>query len=55
MTTESRRWRLTLAWPLLLACTLAMTPVQAQDDDVLEEVTVTGSRIARDGVRGRHD
>ena len=39
------------AWPLLIAGTLILGPAQAQDavdDEVLEEVVVTGSRIARD-------
>jgi iron complex outermembrane receptor protein len=51
MIIEMRSKRSLSAWPLLLAGTLFLGTVQAQevaDDEVLEEVVVTGSRIARD-------
>lgn len=39
------------AWPFALAAVLFAFPAQAQDDaeDVLEEITVTGSRLLRSG------
>jgi iron complex outermembrane receptor protein len=48
MNTKTQLWRSFLAWPLLLVSALAMTPALAQDDDIVEEIRVTGSRIARD-------
>ena len=51
MSTRMHQWHFSLAWPLVLAGTLFMGIAQAQDvtnDNELEEVTVTGSRIARD-------
>jgi iron complex outermembrane receptor protein len=51
MITKTHQWRLLLALPLLTAGTLFTGAAQAQDaadDAPLEEVTVTGSRIARD-------
>jgi iron complex outermembrane recepter protein len=44
--------RVTAGWQFVLACALASAPVYAQDSDddarAVEEITVTGSRIARD-------
>ncbi len=51
MIIEMRSWRLLPACSLFLAGTLLLGTVQAQDvddDDAIEEVVVTGSRIARD-------
>ena len=51
MTTKMRSRRLLPAWSLLLASTLFLGTVHAQEidgDDALDEVVVTGSRIARD-------
>lgn len=51
----SRNWlRLLPSWPLIAAMALCISPVQAQDDgaenddEVLEEIVTTGSRIKRD-------
>ena len=51
----SKNWlRLLPSWPLIAAMSLCISPVQAQDDgaenddEPLEEITVTGSRIKRD-------
>ncbi len=42
--------RLLCAWPVVAGFFLFVSPAQAQEDEeeVLEEITVTGSRIARD-------
>jgi len=51
MYTKMHQWRFLPAWALLTAGTLFMGAGQAQeaaDDEALEEVVVTGSRIARD-------
>ncbi len=48
MNTKNQPWRSFIAWPLLSVCALTMTPALAQDDETVEEITVTGSRIARD-------
>lgn len=48
----SKNWlRLLRAWPVVAGIFLMVPPVQAQeadDDEEVEEITVTGSRIARD-------
>jgi len=57
MTYERRSWRLLTGVGLLLASSLYLTPVQAQQETLaeanaqageIEEITVTGSRIRRD-------
>lgn len=54
MSITIRLARLLWAWPLVLGSVLFISPVQAQqdtvldDDEVVEEITVTGSRIKRD-------
>lgn len=44
--------RVAMGWQLVLACGLTLSPVYAQESDeeeeAVEEITVTGSRIARD-------
>jgi len=47
---NSKSWRrLISAWPVVAVLFLFVSPAQAQDDDeAVEEITVTGSRIARD-------
>ena len=52
--TISKNWlRLLSSWPLIAAMSLCISPVQAQDDvaddeEVIEEIVTTGSRIRRD-------
>ncbi len=50
MSTRKSWLRLLSAWPLVAGIFLFVSPVQAQDadDEQIEEITVTGSRIARD-------
>ena len=53
MKIEKSWLRLTCAWPVVAGVFLFVSPSQAQeedadDDDALEEIVVTGSRIARD-------
>ena len=50
MSTRKSWLRLLSAWPLVAGIVLFVSPVQAQDadDEQIEEITVTGSRIARD-------
>ena len=51
---QRRHRRSMSAWPLVLASVLLISPVQAQqqapddDEEAVEEITVTGSRIKRD-------
>ena len=51
MSTRKSWLRLLSAWPLVAGIVFFVSPVQAQDaddEDGIEEITVTGSRIARD-------
>ena len=55
MNIGKRRLRSTKAWPLLLACPFFISPAQAQesasevDEELIEEIITTGSRIPRAG------
>ncbi|MGH8129459.1 MAG: TonB-dependent receptor plug domain-containing protein, partial [Steroidobacteraceae bacterium] len=53
MANVKRLWRFLAAWPFLLAAAIVVSPAAAQEDaegveGAVEEITVTGSRIARD-------
>ena len=49
MITQKRFKSALLTWPLFLAVAIPIAPAQAQEDEeTMEEVVVTGSRIARD-------